>query len=88
MKIKVNMFDRWVRYFIGPRIGDVYRQKRPRFKNPFDTFQPSIVEVIDERKKWVQFRYESIDGRFSGITTEWNIKTFQFKFELIEKEVE
>lgn len=87
MKVKATLVDRLNRFVFGPQQGDVYRE-RYRPKNPFVKYDPVIVEVIETRGLWVRFRYEKMNGRFSGLITEWELSPFVFKFKLqsIEKE--
>jgi hypothetical protein len=87
MKVKATLVDRLNRFVFGPQPGDIYKEKC-RFKNPFLKFDPSIVEVIETRKCWVQFRYERMHGEFCGLVTEWELSPFVFGFRLqsIEKE--
>ena len=85
MKVKANLVDRIHRYVFGPQPGDVY-EERYRPKNPFVKYDPSIVEVIETRGSWVQFRYDQTYGKFSGLITEWELSPFVFGYKLIEKE--
>jgi hypothetical protein len=62
------------RFLFGPQIGDVYvRNDRP--VNPFQQWEPQLVEIVDKRDGWVQIKYMS-----NGSIREWSVKMFQQNF--------
>lgn len=55
--MKITLIDKIHRFIFGPQPGDVYLKRTNSNTNPFDPLTPTIVEVIETRKSWVQFKY-------------------------------
>ncbi len=83
--MKITLIDKIHRFIFGPQPGDVYQLRTNSNTNPFDPLTPTIVEVIEIRKSWVQFKYTCMYGEPSGTITEWELRAFVVSFELIYK---
>jgi hypothetical protein len=87
MKVDATLIDHIHRFIFGPKKGDVYIEKdtRDRYDNPFKTRSKlTLVEIIDTKRNWIQFRYLNTDA--IGVISEWQINSFEFAFKLQQKE--